>query len=112
MPQGSCFDITSGSLIVSVPVSSVQRSQINAKHHARISTGSVWACFCHRAAEMPEVPPEPHAAVEARGGIIRLWLPNIRVPEVRSYSQDGRIERSHDLGYARLARQWTKTADI
>ena len=54
---------------------------------------------------MPEVPPEPHAAVEARGGIIRLRLPNIRVPEVRSYSQDGRIERSHDLGYARLARQ-------
>ena len=59
---------------------------------------------------MPEMPPKPHAAVEARGG--RLRLPDIRVPEVRLHSQGGRIERSIDLGRGRLARQRAKAADI
>ena len=80
--------------------------------HARISTGILSGYCRDRAASLSEVQPESHAALEAWGGTIRLRSPYIRVPEVRSRSHHGGIQRPHEFRYQRLACQRTKAAEI
>src|SRR6202171_4463077 len=80
--------------------------------HARISTGILSGCCRDRAASLSELQPESHAALEAWGGTIRLQSPYIRVPEVRSRSHHGGIQRPHELRYQRLACRRTKAAAI
>src|ERR1700682_2595027 len=80
--------------------------------HARISTGILSGCCRDRAASLSELQPESHAALETWGGTIRLRSPHIRVPEVRSRSHHGGIQRPHELRYQRLACRRTKAAAI
>jgi hypothetical protein len=95
----------------SVIANSVTLPSQRRMRYARISADIPSTSFRNRAATLPDVPAESHAVVEAGGGTVRLRLPHIRVPEVRSRSDDGRIKRSHGIRCARLACRRVEAAD-
>jgi hypothetical protein len=109
--RGHCSIRPSALPIVSVLAGPATR-QTKAMRHARISTGILGANIRDRAAALPEVPAESHAAVEARSGTDRFRLPDIRMPKMRPCRNDGCIARPDGFGRARLACERIEAADV
>src|SRR4051812_49742812 len=58
------------------------------------------------------MPPETNASLKTRDETVRLRLSDIRVPQMRWRSNDRRIQRSHELRRAPLARWRVAAADV